>query len=435
MLIIIIKDMKTLFKNARILKITDENILIGNLLVKDDRIAYIGEDLPKDKDIDEVIDCRGNVIMPGFKNAHTHSAMSFLRSKTDDHTLQDWLFNVVLPREALLQPGDVYEMAKISFLEYLTSGITACFDQYYSPLESAKAAEEMGMRIVLLGTYNKEFDSVQKLVDFYRSFNDKDGLVRYCLGVHAEYTLGEGELEKVVEACHILKAPFYTHICETEKEVKECIANRGMTPVAYFEKMGAFDYGGGGYHCCYFSDDDIKIFKKHNCSVVTCPGSNTKLASGIAPICKYLQRGLNVAVGTDGPASNNSLDMFKEMTLTYALQKVTLKDPTALPAFELLKMATVNGAIAMGLKDSDVLEVGKKADIIEIDLHQPNMQPINNIVNNIVYSGSKQNVILTMINGKILYRDGKFLIDEEVESIYEKVSRIGERIEKDLAGK
>lgn len=435
MLIIIIKDMKTLFKNARILKMTDENILIGNLLVKDDRITYIGKELPNDKDIDEVIECNGNIIMPGFKNAHTHSAMSFLRSKTDDHTLQDWLFNVVLPREALLQPGDVYEMAKISFLEYLTSGITACFDQYYSPLESAKAAEEMGMRIVLLGTYNKEFDSVQKLVDFYRSVNDKDGLVRYCLGVHAEYTLGEGELEKVVEACHILKAPFYTHISETEKEVKECIAKRGMTPVAYFEKMGAFDYGGGGYHCCWFTDDDIEIFKRHNCSVVTCPGSNTKLASGIAPICKYLQKGLNVAIGTDGPASNNSLDMFKEMTLTYALQKVTLKDPTALPAFELLKMATVNGAKAMGLTDADVLEVGKKADIIELDLSRPNMQPLNNIVNNIVYSGSKENVILTMINGKILYHNGKFMINENINDIYDKCAKIGERIEKGLLEK
>ena len=196
--------------------------------------------------------------------------------------------------------------------------------------------------------------------------------------------------------------------------------------------MGAFDYGGGGYHCCYFTDEDIEIFKRHNCFVVTCPGSNTKLASGIAPICKYLQKGLKVAIGTDGPASNNSLDMFKEMTLTYALQKVSLKDPTALPAFELLKMATVNGALAMGLNDSDVLEVGKKADIVEIDLHRPNMQPINNIVNNIVYSGSKENVILTMINGKILYRNGEFLIDEDVESIYEKVASIGARIEKDL---
>ena len=435
MLIIIIKDMKTLFKNARILKMTDENIIIGHLLVENDRIAYIGKELPEDKDVDEIIECHGNVIMPGFKNAHTHSAMSFLRSKTDDHTLQDWLFNVVFPREELLIPGDVYEMAKISFLEYLSGGITACFDQYYYPLESAKAAEEMGMRIVLLGTYNKEFDSVQKLVDFFHSVNDKDGLVRYCLGVHAVYTLGEGELEKVVEACHILKAPFYTHISETEKEVKECIEKRGMSPVAYFEKMGAYDYGGGGYHCCWFSDEDIEIFKRHNCSVVTCPGSNTKLASGIAPICKYLDRGLNVAIGTDGPASNNSLDMFKEMTLCYALQKVSLKDPTALPAFELLKMATVNGAIAMGLKDSDVLEVGKKADIIELDLNQPNMQPINNIVNNIVYSGTKENVILTMINGKILYRDGKFFVKEDVNSIYEKVAKIGERIEKGLLDK
>ena len=370
--------------------------------------------------------------MPGFKNAHTHSAMSFLRSKTDDHTLQDWLFNVVLPREALLQPGDVYELAKVSFLEYLTSGITACFDMYYSPLESAKAAEEMGMRITLCGTYNSNFDLVKKM---YRELNSKDGLVHYCLSVHAEYTLGEGEIEHIVEACRELHAPFYAHISETEQEVKECIAKRGMTPVAFFEKMGAFDYGGGGYHCCYFTDEDIEIFKRHNCFVVTCPGSNTKLASGIAPICKYLQNGIRVAIGTDGPASNNSLDMFKEMTLTYALQKVSSKDPTALPAFELLKMATVNGAIAMGLKDCDVLEVGKKAEIIELDLSRPNMQPINNIVNNIVYSGSKENVILTMINGKILYRDGKFLIKENINDIYDKCAKIGERIEKGLLEK
>ena len=423
--------MKTLLKNARILKMTDENIVIGNLLIEDDRIAYIGENVDNLGPFDKEIDCQGNILMPGFKNAHTHSAMSFLRSKTDDHSLQDWLFNVVLPREELLQENDVYEMAKISFLEYLTSGITACFDQYYSPLESAKAAREMGMRIVLLGTYNKNVDLVKR----YHEINDQNDLVRYCLGVHAEYTLGEGELEEVVEACHQLKAPFYAHISETKKEVKECIAKRGMTPVAYFEKMGAFDYGGGGYHCCYFTDEDIDIFKKHNCSVVTCPGSNSKLASGVAPICKYLDRGLNVAIGTDGPASNNSLDMFKEMTLVYAFQKVTLKDPTALPAIEILKMATVNGAKAMGLTDCDILEVGKKADIIEIDLHRPNMQPLNNIVNNIVYSGSKENVKMTIINGKILYREGKFFIDEPIEDIYRKVKEIGDRIEGELAGK
>ena len=422
--------MKTLLKNARILKMTDDQITVGNLVIDNDRIAYIGENYESFGPFDIVRDCKGNVIMPGFKNAHTHSAMTFLRSKADDMSLQNWLFGHVVPREKLLKKRDVRELAKIAFLEYLTSGITACFDQYYFPIESGKAAEQIGMRIVLLGTYNKNFD----LVDLYHQFNDKDGLVKYCFGVHAEYTLMEGELEKVVDACHQLKAPFFAHISETQKEVKQCLKKKGVTPVAFFEKMGAYDYGGGGYHCCYFTDDDIEIYKRHNCYVVTCPGSNTKLASGIAPITKYLERGLKIAIGTDGPASNNCLDMFKEMQLLFSLQKVSLKDPSALPAFEILKMATVNGAHAMGLNDSDVLEVGKKADLIEIDLSRPNMQPLNNIINNIVYSGSKENIKMTMIDGKILYRDGKFFTKEKPSTIYKRCQKITERIEKEFLG-
>lgn len=406
-----------------------EEIIYSSLLVEDDRIAYIGDDYAKYGPFDIVRDCKGNVIMPGFKNAHTHSAMTFLRSKADDETLQDWLFKTVLPREELLRGSDIYQLAKIAILEYLSSGITACFDQYYKAPFTAKAAEEMGIRVVVLGTYNKDN---QDLVKIYHDFNDKDGLTRYCLGVHAVYTLAEGELEKVIEAAHKTKSPFFTHICETQKEVDDCLASKGMTPVAFFEKMGAFDYGGGGYHCCYFSDEDIEIFKKHNCTVVTCPGSNTKLASGIAPISKYLEKGLNIAIGTDGPASNNSLDMFKEMTLVYSLAKVTTKDPKAVPAFEVLKMATVNGAKAMGLVDADILEVGKKADIIEIDLSRPNMQPINNVIKNIVYSGSKDNIKMTMINGKILYDSGKYYVGERPATIYKKCQKITERIERDI---
>ena len=169
--------------------------------------------------------------------------------------------------------------------------------------------------------------------------------------------------------------------------------------------------------------------------MVTCPGSNSKLASGIAPICKYIDAGLNVAIGTDGPASNNSLDMFKEMTLLYSLQKLTLNDATALPAYTILKMATVNGAKAMGLNDSDVLEVGKKADLIEIDLHRPNMQPINNIISNLVYSGSKENVKMTMIDGRILYREGKFFTKERAETIYKKCQKITDKIDRLLEEK
>ena len=419
--------MRTLLKNARILKMTGEDVFFSNLVVIDDRIAYIGEAYDKYGPFDIVRDCKGNLLMPSFKNAHTHSAMTFLRSKADDMKLQEWLFGVILPREEKFRKNDVYELAKLAFLEYLTSGISACFDQYYFPLESARAAEEMGMRIVLIGTYNK--NNVD-LIGRYKAFSDKDGLVKYCFGVHAEYTLEKGELERVIEASHEMKSPFFCHIAETEKEVKECYERRGMSPVQFFEKMGAYDYGGGGYHCCYFSDEDIEIFKRHNCTVVTCPGSNTKLASGIAPISKYLEKGLNIAIGTDGPASNNSLDMFKEMTLLYALQKVTLKDPTVLPAYEILKMATVNGAKAMGLDDCDVLEVGKKADIIEIDLMRPNMQPLNNIVSNIVYSGSKENIKMTMINGKILYKDGKFFTKEKPSTIYRKCEKIRDRIER-----
>ena len=423
--------MKTLLKNARILKMTDESILYGDIVIIDDKIAYIGEKSDSFSPFDKVIDCDGNLLMPGFKNAHAHSAMTFLRSKTDNFNLHDWLFNVVLPREALLKKKDIYELAKLAYLEYLTSGITACFDQYYLPYQSGKAAEDMGMRIVLLGTYNGKYD-VEKL---YQDINSQNGLVKYCFGVHAEYTLEKGELEHIVKATHRFKAPFFVHISETENEVKECYERHGMSPVAFFEKMGAYDYGGGGYHCCFFNKEDIEIFKRHNLTVVTCPGSNSKLASGIAPICEYVNAGLRVAIGTDGPASNNSLDMFKEMTLLYSLQNLTNKDPRAISAFSILKMATVNGAVAMGLDDCDVLEVGKKADIIEINLKRPNMQPINNIINNIVFSGSKENVNMTIINGKILYRNGKFYTKQKPETIYRKCQQITERIDEEIRGK
>ena len=175
--------MRTLLKNARILKMTGEDVFFSNLVVIDDRIAYIGEAYDKYGPFDIVRDCKGNLLMPSFKNAHTHSAMTFLRSKADDMKLQEWLFGVILPREEKFRKNDVYELAKLAFLEYLTSGISACFDQYYFPLESARAAEEMGMRIVLIGTYNK--NNVD-LIGRYKAFNDKDGLVKYCFGVHAE---------------------------------------------------------------------------------------------------------------------------------------------------------------------------------------------------------------------------------------------------------
>lgn len=421
--------MKILLKNAKILTMITPEITSGNIVIIDNKIAYIGEDVSSFVPFDVVRDIEGNLLMPGFINAHTHSAMTFLRSKADDHDLQDWLFNNVIPRENFLTDNDVYELDKIAFLEYFTSGITTCFDQYYFPLATLKAAEEMGMRVTLLGTYNSLYGK-EDLKKLYHDINDKEGLVKYCFGIHAEYTVPDDELEIMNQIVHEEKAMFYTHISETEKEVRECKERRNVSPVSFLINKGVYDYGGGGYHCVHFDDNDAKLFKEHDLTVVTCPGSNTKLASGVAPIQKYLDLGINIAIGTDGPASNNCLDMFKEMALVFSLSKVTTKDPKSLNAFEILKMATVNGAKAMGLKYNGTLKVGNYADIIEIDLSRPNMQPINNIVNNIVYSGSKDNIKMTMINGKIVYADRKFFINEDINKIYQECQKITERIDK-----
>lgn len=425
--------MKILFKNARILTMKDENIIEGDLVVLDNRIAYIGQDSSKYAPFDRVIECDKNLLMPGFKNAHAHSAMVFLRGKADDVTLQDWLFKIVFPREAKLQPSDVYHLNKVAYLEYISSGITACFDHYYYPLEGAKAAEDIGFRTLLLATYDEKYTRGEDLYRNYHYFNDKkDGLIRYTIGFHAEYTTDDALLKGTQETLETLKCPFFTHISETKKEVEECIERHGKSPVKYLYDSGLFKYGGGGFHCVHLSEEEAKIFKENNLIVISCPGSNLKLASGIAPLTYYWKEGIRIALGTDGPASNNSLDMFKEMYLAATLQKVLTNDAVSIPAFEILKMATVNAARAMGLDEADILKEGKYADIIMIDLTKPNMQPLNNIITNLVYAGSKDNVKLTMINGCILYEDGRYFLKEKEGDIYTKAEEITRRLEKEL---
>ena len=425
--------MKILFKNARILTMANENIIEGDLVVLDNRIAYIGSNSSSFAPFDRIINCNKNLLMPGFKNAHAHSAMVFLRSKADDVTLQDWLFKIIFPREEKLIPSDIYHLNKVAYLEYLSSGITACFDHYYYPLEGAKAAEEIGFRTLLLATYDQKYTRGEDLYRNYHYFNDKkDGLVRYTIGFHAEYTTDDELFRGTKEALQALKCPFYTHISETKKEVEECKQRHDKTPVQYLYDEGLFKYGGGGFHCVHLTKEEVEIFKKNKLSVISCPGSNLKLASGIAPLTYFYNEGINIALGTDGPASNNSLDMFKEMYLAATLQKVLTNDPISIPAFEILKMATVNASKVMGLDEADILAPGKYADIIMIDLHKPNMQPLNNIVTNLVYAGSKDNVMMTMINGRILYENGQYFLNESKEEIYAKAEEIASRIEKEL---
>ena len=417
--------MLTLFKNACILTMKSSDVISGELAVKDNKIAYIGPRYEGEVP-DRVIDCEGNLLMPGLKNAHAHTAMVFARSCSDDLSLHDWLYTTIFPMEEKFEDGDIYHLTKLGILEYLTSGITAAFDMYFRVPEIVKASEEMGFRSVILATSSSE--PISLLRERYYEINKRDSLCKYFLGIHAEYTTSEERIKEIVGLSHELKAPIYLHIGETEAEVQGCVERHGLTPVKYLDSLGFFDYGGGGFHCNYFSDEEVEIFKKHNCYIVTCPCSNLKLASGIAPLNRYKNAGLTIAIGTDGAGSNNALDMFREMYLVSTLQKVTNKDPKVMDGFEVLKMATINSAHALGLDNSDVLEEGRYADIIMIDLKNPAMQPINNIPKNIVYSGSKDCVKMTMINGKILYFNHEFYVDQDVNEIIEKANEITRRL-------
>ena len=419
--------------NARILTMEEgRDLFHGEIHIQGNKIAYVGDMLSKDElsqiygDIKwgREIDANGNVIMPGFKNAHTHSAMTFLRSYADDLPLLDWLNEQVFPMEAKLTSEDIYHLSKLAIMEYLTSGITANFDMYLTPDTIAKASNDCGFRTVMVGGLNNFSQSFDALETWYQNYNNPEELVTFQLGFHAEYTNSKENLEKLAALSQKYKAPICAHSSESASEVAGCIERYGKTPTKLFDELGMFNYGGTYYHCIHMTDEDLDIMAQKGIYVVTNPASNMKLASGIARIQDMLERGIKVAIGTDGPASNNCLDMFREMFLVTGLAKIRENDASALDAGEVLKMATVNGAYAMGLTDADVLAEGKLADLVMIDLHQPNMQPLNNIVKNIVYSGSKQNVKMTMVNGKILYENGDFFIGTSADEVYKKANEI-----------
>lgn len=416
------------FKNGLVITmkngIEPENIEVW---VENDKISFVGkpsDEMLKVTTFEREIDLDGNLLMPSFKNAHTHSAMTFLRSFADDMPLQDWLFKQVFPMEAKLKGEDIYWLSKLAVLEYLTSGITASFDMYFEPDDYVKANIESGFRTVLCGSISGDASNITRLEDFYNRFNGVHPLISYQLGFHAEYTAEYELMQAVGELAKKYKAPVSVHNSETEKEVLECIEKYGKTPTQLFDSLGIYNYGGAGFHCVHFSDEDMEIFKERNVYAVTCPSSNAKLASGIAPLCKMADKGVNLAIGTDGPASNNCLDMFREMFLMTALQKIREKDASAFSADKVLYAATSGSAKAMGLYDCTNIDVGKQADLIVLDLNQPNMQPINNIGKNLVYSGSKQNVKMTMCAGKILYENGLFNVSEDPKRIYQRANEI-----------
>ena len=421
--------------NARILNMLQREPFMGEVRILEDTIEKVvngSEDVSKEA-FDEQIDCMGNLLLPGFKNCHAHGPMTFLRSYADDLPLQEWLNKKIFPAEAKLTDEDVYTLMQLAILEYVRGGITTSFEMYFHPEMIARACIDMGFRVVLSGTvFGKEepvTEAVNTLRQDYQTFHNCHPLVDYKLGFHSEYSCCQALLEKIAELSEEWKEPVYMHNSETKKEVEECFIRYGMTPVQIMNKLGLFEYGGAGHHLIYVNEEDMEILKEKGMYAVTNPSSNLKLASGIAPVKEYMEKGIPVAIGTDGPASNNSLNFFKEMYLTATLQKIKYQDAAAIEPFDVLKVATVNGADLLGLSACNSIAEGKRADLILIDLLKPNMQPMNHLVNNLVYSGSNDNVIMTMIAGKILYVNGRYRMDMEPLEIYEKANYIIRRIE------
>lgn len=417
------------FYNGKILTLKDDFNIIenGEVWTDGDKICYVGESKENDALFEREIDLNGNLLMPSFKNAHTHSAMTFARSYCDDIPLQEWLYNKIFPLEALLTGDDVAALSKVAFLEYLSGGISACFDMYYFPENMAKASVETGFRTVMCGAVNNFKESVPLLEEYYKKYNSYHDLISYQLGFHAEYTTDEKIMKGIAKLAEKYKAPVYMHSSETMEETQACINSKNKTPTELFDKLGLFNYGGGAFHSVWLCNEDMEIYKKRGVWAVINSGSNCKLASGVARVEDMLNKGINLAIGTDGPSSNNALDMFREMYLTCVLQKIKNKDASSMNANEVLKMATVGSARCMGLNDCDIIQQGKKADLIVIDLKKPSMQPIHDITKNLVYSASKDCIKLTMVNGKILYENGDFPT-LDIEKIYYEADCVTKRI-------
>ncbi len=408
------------FYNGKTLE--GQTVTENEVWVEGSTIAYVG---PKPADLpafERQIDLKGDLLMPGFKNAHTHSGMTFLRSLADDLPLQDWLFQMVFPREAKLTPESLAAFVKVAFLEYIAGGTTACFDMYFYIEELARIATEWGFRAVICEsmTAGEDYSLLHKRFEKYNNYSP---FVRYQLGFHAEYTGDMDMFRYIAEAAHQYKAPVFCHNSETKSEYDECIARHGLSPTQLFDSLGIYNHGGGGFHCVYFSDEDMEIFRRRGCWAVTNPCSNAKLASGVFPLTKMMEKGVNIAIGTDGPASNNALDMFREMYLANVLAKLRDSDAAAGDPARILEAATRGGALALGLTDCDCIAVGKQADMIILNMQRPNMRPVNNIVKNIVYAGSPADVRLTMIAGKVLYENGEFFVGEDPEAIYREAEK------------
>lgn len=407
-----------LLKNAEIL--SPEGIIQkGNILIENDEISDVGN-TADELQADKIIDCTNKLAIPGLINTHTHAAMTLFRSYADDMLLMDWLQNKIWPAEANLTPDDIFWGTQLAIAEMIKSGTTTFADMYFYMPQVAQAVAESGIRAVLSrGMAGVSSNADQALIEseqFYNEYNNSaEGRINVMLGPHAPYTCPPDYLKKVVALAGRLGAEIHIHLSETIDEVNNCYKQHNMSPIKLMDELGVLDCGTLAAHCVHVSADDITLMKDKAVRVAHNPGSNMKLASGIAPVPQMLKAGLCVSLGTDGAASNNNLDMFEELRLAATLHKANSNDPLVIPANQAIEMATSYGAKALGLSSkTGMIKPGLKADIVLIDMDALHWYPRHDRVSLLAYSAGSGDVDTVIVNGKILLENRCLTtIDEE----------------------
>ncbi len=410
--------------------------------VEGDTIAYIGSEKPADAErFGEEYDGTGKLLMPAMYNAHAHAPMTLLRGFAENLPLQAWLEQKCWPFEAKMTGDDNYWATLLAGAEMLRYGTVSVSDMYYYSPERAKALDEIGMKANLctspIAFEPKPIQEYPVFAEMEDGINNIDGMadgrIKFEGCIHAEYTNNDVTAKSVFEWARAHNTRLHIHVSETKSEVADCRGrHNGMSPVQWLESLGAFDVPLVAAHCVWVDDDDIAILAKHNATVAHNPASNMKLSSGFAPIEKMIDAGVNVALGTDGMASNNNHDMFQDLYLMAMLPKGYQLDPTLITPQQALFAATRAGALAQGRGDAGLVKTGFKADLCVLDVSGPSWCPVNDMPTNVVYAGHGSDVVLTLCNGRTVYRDGTWpTID--IERVKNEVAERTVRIQNDLA--
>lgn len=412
----------------------NDKVVNTSIYIENDKITGIGSE-PSGFKADKVIDGQNKLAIPGLINCHTHSYMSFMRNVADDLSFMDWLFGTIDPIEQQMTDEDTYWGACLAIIEMMKSGTTCFNDMMMNIKQTSKAIKESGMRAVmcrgLVGSAEDDGGRIDQHYEEMEFCKDCDRIT-FKFGPHAPYTCTEDYFRRVSDEAKKAGIGIHVHLSESVSEIEGTKEKYNCSPIEMADKNGLFDVPCIAAHCVQIDEKDMDIMAKKGVSVVTNPASNMKLGNGFAPVPEMLEKGINVCLGTDGAASNNSLNMFHEMSLLALIHKGTHKTPQCVGAKEVFKIATINGAKALGLEDvTGSIEVGKKADIAILDLNTPSLMPRNNLIAGLSYSANGSEVDTVIIDGKITMEGRKILTMDE-ELVYSKVNDIIARMGLDI---